>query len=154
VENKFKEKTIDSFSCRSNKFTGSASFKIFVELVQLFGPGLASLLGSTARDGSIKSVLDTDSAGLQLAMSSLMGKLNPDTNLAFIKKLLSSTTIDGQDLNDNSFDLIFQGKLLSMFKVLLFVIEVNYEDFLGEGGFRQVLAQVNPPQDTKNILNS
>ncbi len=141
---KFKEKTIDDLSCRVNQFTGTTAFKLFIELLQLLGPGLTSLLGK-ASQGKISSLLDVDIGGLQGSILSLLSKLDPEKNLDLILRLLADTTVDGVVVERTSFDIIFQGKLLAMFKVVLFSIEVNYQDFLGEKGF-QGLAEKLPTQ--------
>lgn len=155
MSDKFKEKIIGDMNCRVNQFTGTVSFKLFIELVQLVGPAFGSLLSSTDNKTSLSNMLSANVGDLQVTMLALMAKLNPDNNLDLILRMFACTTVNGEDVNSKTFDTVFQGKILTMFKVLLFVVEVNYQDFLGESGFEGFLNQVTPPpENTKSTLNS
>lgn len=131
---KFKEKTISDSTYRVNQFVGTTSFKMLVEVTKLLGPGLASLPKLIPKDGS--SILDSDTNILGEAIQVMMGKLDPTANLDLIIRLLASTSCDNSDINLQTFDLVFQGKMLTLFKVIMFVLEVNYSDFLKESGLK------------------
>jgi hypothetical protein len=56
-------------------------------------------------------------------------------------ELLQLTRIDGKEINEAVFDSEFAGNLFFMYKVIFFVIEVNYKDFFDKSGIGKILTQ-------------
>lgn len=59
-----------------------------------------------------------------------------------IVELLSSTLVDNNVVNRQSFDNIYRGNLSEALIAVLFVIKVNFPDFLGEGRMESITEKV------------
>lgn len=140
---KHKEKLIDDVTCQVNQFTGTFSFKLLIELIQLLGPTFSQILGLAPKEGSILDI-QFNPALMSTAITHLVTKLDPENNLQLVFRILSQTRIDGVELTKESFDLLFQGRMLLLFKVVRFAVEVNYHDFLPAGD-SQNQKQTQPP---------
>lgn len=57
--------------------------------------------------------------------------IDPDGELML--ELLSQTTVDGTGINKAAFNSMYSGNLSEAFMAVMFVIKVNFPDFLGEG---------------------
>jgi hypothetical protein len=56
--------------------------------------------------------------------------------LSFLKTTLSRTTVNDRAVGDKvHFDEVFSGKILLLYKVLWFTLEVNFGDFFEAVGF-------------------
>lgn len=127
-----KEKTIDGTRWVVTQFPATEGLEILNELGRILGPGLAKL-GSAAKQGRGQSLLDMDIdiGVIGEAFSSVFSRLAEVRVSEFIKRLLTSTRM----VNDKGhpaevlaqFDMLFAGKYLTLFKVVFFVVETNYE---------------------------
>ena len=122
-------------------------------MLRLVGPAVGRAVGAldnvvgSARLGDLK----IDGNGLAGAIAELAEKLPEEQLLETIKRLLRGvlcvTTDQGRPLTvdfsnptifDNSLDLVFQGRTMTVYSVIAFVLQVNYPDFfqkvLGTGG--------------------
>jgi hypothetical protein len=70
---------------------------------------------------------------LESVISNIGGKLDNNQVAKFIVSFLDQTTVAGKPLGEQTnFDLHFQKRIGDLFKVIAFVFEVNYGDFLDE----------------------
>ena len=93
--------------------------------------------------GSTDSIMDTKIDGKLIAgaVDRLVSELSEEQFVNLVKRLLSNTIATWKDDNgtprtaafnsnfDAVFNEVFQGKLLDIFPVIKFVLEVNYPDF-------------------------
>jgi len=124
-----KEREIDGHTWLVAQFPASESLKILAKLTKLLGPSIAALSG-TVEGG--KSILDVEVGGEDFAraVSLLVERLDEEDVFNFVKRLLKDTRCDGREVLPE-FDILFAGRLTTLIKVLVFVLEVNYEDFFG-----------------------
>jgi hypothetical protein len=110
-----------------------AAYKLMARLIRVFGPALAELKdafkdGNANVDiGKLAGVMQTVCLGL------------PDSEMdALVAELLTNTTlsVDGKiiQINPKLFDHFFHGSLLDSFKLLGFVVKVNFADFFRDPG--------------------
>ncbi len=147
-------KVIDGIDVKVTPFPAAEAIKIQALLLRLVGPAVGRAVGAldnvvgSARLGDLK----IDGEGLAGAIAELAQKLPEEQLLETIKRLLRGAlcTITGDDGQkravdfsnpstfDNSLDLVFQGRTMAIYSVIVFVLQVNYPDFfqkvLGTGG--------------------
>lgn len=143
-----KEKEIDGLKVAVSEFPARFGFKMQTRLTMIFGPALGTLLsGLEAKTGSaLDGEFNLDK--LPGALESLFSRMNEDKAMDLVLEILKSTRIDGVEVTNQSFDLVFAGKYHTMYKVLWFVLEVNYGGFFGEGGIGEALKRLRtiPPK--------
>jgi len=81
---------------------------------------------------------------LSEAIELLFKSMDEDGAMKLIMDLLQSTRINGQEVNDGSFDSIFPGKYSTLFKIVGYVLEVNYGSFFGESSIGKMVKSVVP----------
>lgn len=145
-----KEKTIDGKLIAVTQFPARHGFKIKARLAKLLGPALASA-AAAVQGGNKGSLLeaDVDIAALGAAVSTLVASLDSDSTLDLVMGMLTSTRMDGKEVTDSVFDMEFAGNYATLYKVLAFVVEVNYGDFFGKGGIGNLVDKVSPKPTKK-----
>ena len=137
-----KEKEIEGMKVNVTQFPARFGFKMQAKLLRIFGPVIGTVLsGNDISKGVMNS--DVSMGNLSEAIKRLFEVLDEDKSLALVLDLLQQTRIDGQEVNEGTFDTLFPGKYLALYKILGFVLEVNYGSFFGEGGIgRKVVGLV------------
>ena len=129
-----KTKTINDRPVTVKQFPAVYANRLLAQVIKYFGSGLFSLLVQL-KDGS-RSVFDFDVKEVSGIVNEFSSKLVPEEWQAFCLSCLAYSSVNEQKIdNEDSFNQVFSGKLLLMYKVLFFALEVNYGDFLGESGF-------------------
>lgn len=57
--------------------------------------------------------------------------VNPEEFISFLKDIVCAAVRDGEKMNKARFDEYFQDDFMEAYEVAVFVMKVNYEDFLG-----------------------
>lgn len=120
------EKTIDDSVFSVSQFSATKSLKLFHRLGKMIGPAFGALTGGAALGDVANANISAEAFGS--AIKALFESCDESTFERTVKDLLETTTKDGKPIN---FDLDFSGSIGTLFKVLAFVLEVNYSDFLG-----------------------
>ena len=129
-----KNKTINDKPVTVKQFPAVYANRLFAQVIKYFGSGLFSLL-LQLKEGS-RSVFDFDEKEVSGIVNEFSSKLVPEEWQDFCVHCLAYSSVNGQMIDgEDSFNQAFSGKLLFMYKVLFFALEVNYGDFLGESGF-------------------
>jgi hypothetical protein len=116
--------------------------RLKAHLVRTFGPALVELLGGI---NSVKDigVLSLGGDNISKGLEKLLEQLDEDSFEALIKRLLSNviavwpeggksrSVSFGQDF-ETAMQLVFLGRLFSVYELILFVLRVNYPDFFGK----------------------
>lgn len=134
------EKTISTsggdFKFATTQLPAVRGFKLFGRLVKQVGP----LFGAFASLGDISP--DMDISGAIPALAGALAQMDPDELLSLSREILASTTVHIPDATggrvmplstDENINIVFTGRLRMMIEVLLFVIGVNFSDFLPGG---------------------
>ena len=141
------EKTIDGIKFSVAPFQVTEALRLKSYLLKKFGPSLGQLLGvlqgglpENASLGDIK----LDGEVVSHAIEKLMEHLGEEEFESFIKRMFrnvsASLTKDGAPLLlsfseqafSTSMDIVFTGRLFTIYPVLLLVLEANYPDFFGK----------------------
>ena len=126
---KYEEYEIDGIKFITQPFGGLHALELMGELAQVIGPAL-----------SVLSQADPDTPLEQLApvLAMALRGLKPEELSRLALRVLSQTTavleenntLKRIDIKDkNTFDRVFTGRLMTMFKVALKALKVNYADF-------------------------
>lgn len=145
-----KSKTIDGYEYTCTQFPPQKALRILTKLTKYLGGPLAALMASSsgATDLMKGKVEDLDFTAALTSLGNSMG----DEDLYILAKDVCENVVVGMgqqnqgvsgQLKDNTFDEHFMGGkgLKRLFTVMIFALEVNYSDFLGD-----VVAKVSSVQ--------
>ena len=137
------DKVIGENEYKVAPFSAIEALKLKATLLKYLSPAIGkALAGISAVKG--KDLMNTaiDGGAISEALSSLFESLDEDTLMGLLKRLLRNVTAiigtggNGQkqavyfvDGKEESFNIAFQGHILDVYKVVYFVLEVNYPDF-------------------------
>ena len=148
-----KDREIDEHKYTVTSFGAGEGVKIKALLMKYLGPSVFSML---ALGGNEKSFFETDIDPQIISTISdkLFNKLDENQYLNFILRLLATTRRDGKEITYELFNMEFAGEYGSLYKVLFFVLEVNYkESFFGKDGIGNLLETIkNLVPSQKNSL--
>jgi hypothetical protein len=131
-----KRKKIDGKDIIVTPFMGFVSLKYQSRLVKMIGPAFGGLANKAkALDNSADSIIDI----VGTALNGLAESIDEDKFSEFMLELHSQTRIDGSEVNTETFNNVYAAHLSTMYKVIAFILEVNYSDFLGDGAFGKLL---------------
>lgn len=124
-----RSKDIDGFSYTVQQLPATRSIRLLHRLGKLVGPGFTEL----ASTGNLRSLSGADVSILIMGIVGILKESNEDALMAVIKELLVGTVaIPGPvDVTGPQFETHFQGRLLALFELLAFALEVNYGSFFG-----------------------
>lgn len=137
-----RDKLINGHTYSVTQFPARHAFMLKARLAKLLGPALAEILASL-NGVSKESILsaDIDLSAISAALNKLLGAVDEQSTMDLILKLLSCTRMDGKEITEQLFDIEFAGNLSDVYKVLAFVIEVNYGDFFGSNGIGNLIGR-------------
>ena len=120
-----KEEIIDGDNYTVTQFPARKAINIKAKLLRLFGSSLAQLvLNDDTSDN-----LNLKNQSMISAFQDLTANLNEKDFENLVVVLLSSVRKNGIELTPEIIDLEFAGQLETLYKVLWFVLRVNYESF-------------------------
>ncbi len=134
---------IDGHRYTVTPFPGRESWKVWSALGKRLGSSIGDLIGALqgnvelSKEGLANAAKTMDLAPLGAAFGKLLSGLDPEKDLDLILRMFRDTRVDGKYGvepvlgNVEVFDLVFTGDIWAVFKVLGFVIEVNYDLPLG-----------------------
>jgi len=127
------ERNIDGTLYSVSQLPASRGLEMFGRLSGLVGPAALEALAKGAS-------LDKDLQTLAPAAVMLFARLQPGDLSGIAKELLGPAAADSKPLAP-VFETHFQGRIVHLFKVLLFAVEVNYRDFFDALGGLAVLSK-------------
>lgn len=136
-----KDKIIEKRTYSVTQFPARHGFVLKARLAKLIGPAVAELFAAL-KGGSAESVMsaDVDMSMIGGAIHKLLDGIDGEDALDLVLKLLSMTRLDGKEISEQVFDMEFAGRFSELYKVLAFVVEVNYGDFFGSNGIGRLAA--------------
>ena len=117
-----------------------------MRLIKAFGSSIATLV-SAIEDKDESGGLDIDPAILGKSLNSLFAENSPDEITALLKECVIGVACDGQRISSTSFNELFSGnELITVYKIFIFVIQVNYSNLFNGQIVGDFLAKVKAPQ--------
>jgi hypothetical protein len=141
MTSKEQKTVIDGIAFQVAPFMAVEGLRLKAHLVRTFGPALGELLGGIdgTKVGSIADI-SLGGDGFSKGLEKLLEQLTEDGFEALVKRLLAnviaiwpeggkSRSISfGQDF-ETAMQLVFLGRLFSIYELIIFVLKVNYPDF-------------------------
>jgi hypothetical protein len=135
------KKEINGVAFQVAPFMAVEGLRLKAYLVRTFGPALGELLGgiNISKIGAVGD-LNLANAPIAAGIEKLMQQLDEDTFIALLKRLFANVIATWQENGksrsiafnqdfDTAMQLVFTGKLFSIYPLIGFVLEVNYPDF-------------------------
>jgi hypothetical protein len=144
-----KDKEIDGHRIIVTSFGGRLGFQLKLQLLKTIGPGIAGLVSALPYNISASDIKKLATTHLDLSkigsgIQSLLEQADEGKTLDLILRLLQCTRVDGKDLsNPLLFDDVFAEEFGLMYKVILFVVEVNWGSLFKMGS---IINLVTPNQ--------
>jgi hypothetical protein len=143
MKNREQKTVIDGVTFQAAPFMAVEGLRLKAHLVRTFGPALGELLGgiNTAKAGGISDI-NIGGDGFAKGIERLLEQLDEDRFEALVKRLLKNVIATwmedgrsrsisfGQDF-ETAMQLVFLGRLFSIYELIIFVLKVNYPDFFG-----------------------
>jgi hypothetical protein len=167
-----KEKLIGEIKFVVTAFTAVEAFRLKSFLLGKFGPSLGQLLGTLDNIlPSGKKISEINFSGIKIdgdkaakTIERLMAELNEDEFEAFLRRMLQNTVaikgknqfVFAEEQFETSMNIVFTGRLFSVYPVLLLVLEANYPDFfdkMGRGFGKKILTTLTSELDDENLNN-
>ncbi len=135
---------IDGITFTATQFGAMRGFSILGRLVKTVGPAI-SVLSSANPDSEVSE--------LAPAIAGALRDLDPDVALVLAVDVLMGTTalMTGPngvqaliEISRSNLDVVFNGRLMTMFKVLAFVVKLNYSDFFAGSAPDAALPSLTP----------
>jgi len=141
-----KEKVIDGIRFSVAPFRSTEGLRLKAFLAGKLGPAIGQFLG-VLKDGIPEkgfANIKLDGGVLSKSIEKLMGVLGEDDFEALIRRMFRNVTaymkLNGEtktffftdDAFETSMDIVFEGRLFSVYPVMLLVLEANYPDFLSK----------------------
>ncbi len=123
-------RTIDDLEFTTQKLPARRAFALQNKLLKLIAPVLGSLSAGAAATG----LASMDYANLALPLSAMFDKLDSTEADKLLTEVLGLTTVmlNGHVVALNkgdAIDVVFTGRLMTMYKAAAFALEWNFQDF-------------------------
>jgi hypothetical protein len=135
-----KKKEINGITFQVSPFMVIEAMRLHAHIVHIAALPLAELVSGPSIS---KKVADLDLSGINLvgAIERLLSNLEEETLITTLKRLFQNVvatwTLNGKSHSiafnsdfDVAMNLVFEGKTLSVYQLVVFVLEVNFPDFL------------------------
>lgn len=98
-------------------------------LAKAFGASLAAIMGNASQSDKKKNTDKEDALALSEGLSTLFNSNSPEELVALMKNCVVGVACDGKRITETSFNELFSGdELLEVYKVFIFVLQVNYSN--------------------------
>jgi hypothetical protein len=141
-----KTKTIDGIEFSVAPFMAVEALRLKAFLLRTFGPALGQMIGTLknvlTQKGELAPDMQIDGDSFSKTIETLTTQLDEDSFVNLIKRMFANLVAKGKDKAgkgfarqfdeknfDNSFNFVFQGRIFSIYPILLLVLEANYPDF-------------------------
>lgn len=143
------EKEINGATYVVTQLPARRAIRLKAKLIKLFGPALAQMILQTSSEDESQN-----KNSLVSAIESLAASLDPVEFENLIVEILQGCRKNGKELLPQIIDLEFAGDMESLYKLLMFILEVNYANFFSMLGIgNQFQDQINPiPPVTKKTF--
>jgi hypothetical protein len=142
--NPTRRKVINSKAVTVTQFPGMEGLRIWTKLIKMLGPSLSTMgkaLGGIDLSGGIDQIkfenilssgsIDFDKLFSSISEAIMQADLEESIVEEMVLRILSCTKVEGKEIDISVFNYIFAGNYGFLFKVIAFVLEVNYSNFLG-----------------------
>lgn len=142
---KTESKQIGDHEYSVTQWPADKSMLMKFRLAKAFGASLATLMGNSPQASKDKKVTEQDETlALSEGLSTLFQSNSPEELVALMKNCVIGTACDGKRITETSFNELFSGdELLEVYKVFVFVLQVNYSNLFKGQLADRFLAKMN-----------
>lgn len=126
---KTESKQIGDHEYSVTQWPAEKSMLMKFRLAKAFGASLATIMGTASQTPSKgkKNTDQDDAKALSEGLSTLFQNNSPEELVALMKNCVVGVACDGKRITETSFNELFSGDdLLEVYKVFIFVLQVNY----------------------------
>lgn len=138
------EKEINGNRYSVTQMTARRALRMKAKLLKQFGTALAEIF-LPSEDKPIEGAGFSKKEAVS-ALQALSCELDERAFELLVMELLSGVRKDGVELTEAIVDMEFAGDLATLFKVIWFVLEVNFSSFFGESGIGEMMQASAVPQ--------
>ena len=128
---KTESKQIGDHEYSVTQWPAEKSMLMKFRLAKAFGASLATIMGTTSQTPSKgkKNTDQEDAKALSEGLSTLFQNNSPEELVALMKNCVVGVACDGKRITDTTFNELFSGDdLMEVYKVFIFVLQVNYSN--------------------------
>lgn len=130
-----REKQIEGNLVSVVPFTARKGLNLQIRLVKVLGPAIKEVITpdvvSKIQSGDKDFTISFDK--IVSAFQSVLSGPNSEDLLALIVELMANVTLNGQQMTENNFDIVFVDNYTLMYQIAYFVVEVNFASLLKMG---------------------
>ena len=123
------EKIIDDFKIMVTEMPAMRALRIQTRILKIIGAPFCELVNINIDDEQ------SQHSCFSKAVNLLCQNLNEIEFENLVIELCQSVRVDGHEMKKALIDITFTAKLNTLFKILIYILEVNYADFFQEEGF-------------------
>jgi len=134
-------KQIGEHNITVSPWPARVAWKNQITFGRVLGPSLKELGAALESKEKGASVMDSnlDYSSIGSAISNLFSNISEEESEVLLFKFLDGVSIGGQPISPETFDVLFLSDMISVYKIIGFVVEVNYGSFLGKSGIGKLL---------------
>jgi hypothetical protein len=145
------DKRIDDHQVAVTQFDGRYAFKLKMRLLKLIAPIASGTIGGIngGKLTDLKEVMNStfDFSKIGSSIETLFNSLSEDQAYNLVIDILKTTRVNGKEVyREDCFNDIFSANLSLMYKVILFVLEVNYKDLFNMGSIGNLIKKTMKDQ--------
>lgn len=142
---KTETKQIGDHEYSVTQWSAEKSMLMKFRLAKAFGASLVTLMGNSSKVTKGKNVSEEDGAmALSEGLSTLFQNNSPEELVSLMKNCVIGVACDGKRITDTSFNELFSGdELAEVYKVFIFVLQVNYSNLFKGQLADRFLTKVN-----------
>lgn len=145
-----REKNIDGSTYSVTQLPARRALRLKTKLIKLFGAVLAQMYLKPSE----KTSEEQTKQDFVRAMEILSSNIDEGTFENLIMEILIGVRKNGMELNEKTIDLEFAGDMVGIYKVVWFVLEVNFANFFSALGIGQesILPEMQDQKSTKKTF--
>lgn len=131
-----KEKMIDGRSIKVAQFPARRALQFKARILRLVAPFIGELMRTVGKGGKLSLDTDVPVETIVEAMNKI-ADVKPEEFVDLCVSLMQCTWIDGKEISESVFDMEFAGNTLLMYKIIWYIVQVNFSDFFAMSGTLQ-----------------
>lgn len=139
-----REKAIGSSNYMVTQMTARRALRVKAKLFKLLGPALGKMLSAKEEFGD----------HLAKVAKLIIENLDERDFENLILEMMQGVRTNGIEITPEIFDMEFAGNLGSLYQLLWFILEVNYQSFFDQSGIGNLFKESDPQEkaSTKKIF--
>ena len=132
---------IDDLDIIVSAWGARRAWKNQIKFGKVFGPSLRDIGAALGEKQEGTSIFDSNIGFEKIgeAIANLFSNVSEEESEDILMECFTNVRVNNQEITNETFDVIFSGRLATVYKIIGFVMEVNYGSFLGKSGIGKLL---------------